>query len=206
MHASHELLSASGMSHFTHHESCAGCVNRYHLHTLILCTGSGLFQSKTEAIAGPTSVHGSLTEAEIEKPPEVGLWQNTLLSEMRHTRSVISYCEKKICISLSKMLSLSGKSVQPHRTGNCWLVSVWSREAWWECEVWRAPSVISFQRKCETISPEPTRSLWGERLLWAAGRFSFHHCDSQCGHIFSFIAIVFDSTIVPNFKSKVKWF
>lgn len=58
------------------------------------------------------------------KSPRARLWQNTLLSETRHTRSIISYCEKQISISVSpteKIIS-SRESLQPLRTGSCWWV------------------------------------------------------------------------------------
>lgn len=141
-----------------HHISASECVGWVMLQSLhtpwALCR---IFDDVSTGTAGFTELGQDCFKVKLKqsqfhscaprlKSQRVRLWQNTLLSETRHTRSIISYCEKQISISLSphhqKKEISSRESLQPFRTGSCW----WSREARWNLTLVFREGVRPFPR------------------------------------------------------------
>lgn len=162
-----------------HHISASECVGWVMLQSLhtpwALCR---IFDDVSTGTAGFTELGQDCFKVKLKqsqfhscaprlKSPRVRLWQNTLLSETRHTRSIISYCEKQISISLS-----------PHHQKKRDLFSgvaaaVQDRKLLMEQRGPVKPDT-GFQRRCETISPVPKRSVWGERNKFSSSPLWLH--------------------------------
>lgn len=166
------LFSVTCMHHISASE-CVGWVMLQSLHTPWapcrifhdVSTGTTFTDGFTEL--GQDCVKVKLKQSQFHscaprlKSPRARLWQNTLLSETRHTRSIISYCEKQISISVSpteKIIS-SRESLQPLRTGSCWWVPLWSREARWNLKLWVSEKVWDHFPGAKEISVRWTQQI-----------------------------------------------